>query len=122
MRGKRFADAFRMAILRSWRNRSWFTDPAGWAEDALTRRSYYVVFQVLCIFGGGLCCAAIWIPASRLDVGLDKTWGLYLIALTFGTVLPLIYLRAARALILRRSDCSSSRELHGRDDPLQKSG
>ena len=96
-----FADSLYMAILRSWRNRSWFTDPAGWAEDALTSRSGYLSFIVLCLFGGAFCCAAIWIPASRSNLGLHITWGLYAFVLLFATVLPILYLRAARSLLLQ---------------------
>jgi hypothetical protein len=99
-----------MAVLRTWRNRNWFTDPAGWAHDALSSRAGYASFQILCICGGVLCCAAIWIPASRLGVGLGQTWGLYLLALVFSTILPSIYLRAARRLVLRESRPHEPRE------------
>jgi hypothetical protein len=103
--GARSTDVGVMALLTQV-NRNWLTDPAGWAEDALSKRSSYISLQVLCVFGGLLCCAAIRIPLSRLsvalpNVGLPQIWGLYALAFVFATILPLIYLRAARALALK---------------------
>jgi hypothetical protein len=99
-----------MAVLKTWRNRSWFTDPAGWAHDALATRAGYVSFQILCVCGAILSCVSIWVPAHHLEVGLQKTWGLYVIAVVFSGVLPSIYLRAARKLVLETKSHTVPRE------------
>ena len=87
----------------AWREQNWFTNPAGWARGCLSKRSVYLQFQGLCVAGAVFCSAAVYLPASRLGLGLSTTWGLYVLAVVFGGVLPLIYLRAARALVISQA-------------------
>ena len=52
--------------------------------------------------GSGFCAAGYWLLGSRLGLGLDFLYGFYVMVFGFATFLPLIYLRAARALLLAR--------------------
>jgi hypothetical protein len=98
--------------LRVIRKRGWLREPAGWAEDHLTTRGDYLSALALCVIGGLFCWLGIWALASRAGAPLSVTWKLYLGPLLFAIALPLMYVRSARALVLRGKEFPPSEDLN----------
>jgi len=83
------------------RKRSWYSDPAGWAEDYLSSPSGYLSSSLVCCMGAALSVTIVWLLSSRADSGLSDTWYFYLGAVLFSGAIPFVFLRAAHHHLLR---------------------
>ena len=88
--------------------RNWWTDAAGWAEDSLASVGGYAAALAVCCLGGLICSVGVWLLASRSDASFAETWHWYLGVALFSTAIPLVYVRASRALVVRRREADDS--------------